>query len=66
MFIIDRFENDWAVIEHDGKTFNLPRVLVPPEAAEGDVVVISVTIDAGATAGLKREVRALADELFKD
>lgn len=65
MFIIDRFENGWAVIEHNRKTFNLPRELIPPEAVEGDVLTINVAIDTEATADLKKEVRALADELFR-
>ncbi|MDD2443836.1 MAG: DUF3006 domain-containing protein, partial [Desulfotomaculaceae bacterium] len=57
MYIIDRFEGDWVVIEAGGKTFNLPRELVPPEAAEGDVIMIKINIDSGATAKIKREVR---------
>lgn len=65
MYIIDRFENDWAVVEWKRRTFNLPRELIPPEAAEGDVVLIKVSIDTVATAKLKEEVKDMADELFK-
>lgn len=66
MFVIDRFENGWAVIEYDRKTFNLPRQLVPPDAVEGDVVDITVKVNVKATADLKKDVRGMADELFKD
>lgn len=66
MLVIDRFEGDWAVIEYQRKTFNLPRGLIPPEAVEGDVITVSVAVDPGATAGLKKEIKALADRLFKE
>lgn len=39
MLIIDRFEGDFAVVEYkEGRTFNLPRSLLPPGAKEGDVL----------------------------
>lgn len=66
MYIIDRFEGDWAVVEYNRTTFNLPRELVPPEAVEGDVISITVTVDVDATAKLKEGVKNLADKLFKD
>lgn len=66
MYIIDRFEEDTVVIEYNRKTFNLPRELVPPDAMEGDVLLIKVSIDAGATAKLKDDVKKMAGELFKD
>lgn len=66
MYVIDRFEGEWAVIEYNRTTFNLPRALVPPGAMEGDVLVIKVSVDAGATARLKENVKELSDNLFKD
>jgi len=66
MFVIDRFEGDWVVIEYNRKTFNLPRDLVPPEAVEGDVIVIKASIDVEATAKLKKDVKELAGNLFKN
>ena len=66
MFIIDRFEDDWVILEFGRETFSLPRQLVPPEAMEGDVLKIMVNIDAGATAKIKENVRSLADRLFKE
>lgn len=66
MYIIDRFEGDWAIVEYNRKTFNLPRTLAPPEAVEGDVILIKVSVDVKATARLKGGVRDLANELFKE
>jgi|GEM_PF-3729383 len=37
--IIDRLEENMAVIEYEtGKTFSVPRFLLPEEAQEGDVL----------------------------
>ncbi|MFW0967947.1 MAG: DUF3006 domain-containing protein [Thermacetogeniaceae bacterium] len=66
MLIIDRFEGDWAVIEFEETTFNLPRVLLPSEAREGDVIRISVTLDKKATAERRERIEKLMDELFED
>lgn len=66
MYIIDRFEGNWAVIEYDRKTFNLPRQLLPPEALEGDVVTIAVSVDVKGTANVKEDITRLAHRIFKD
>jgi hypothetical protein len=66
VYIIDRFENNWAVVEYNRKTFNLPRELVPPEALEGDVISIKVSVDPMATARLKKDVAETAGKLFED
>ncbi len=66
ILIIDRFEGDWAVIEFEETTFNLPRVLLPSEAREGDVIRISVTLDKKATAERRERIEKLMDELFED
>lgn len=37
--IIDRFENDFAVVETDsGEHVNIERKLLPPDAREGDCI----------------------------
>lgn len=66
MLIIDRFEEDWAVIEFGQKTFNIPKVLIPPEAREGDVINIHITLDREATDSRAGAIKRLADELFGD
>ncbi len=66
IFIIDRFEGDWAVIEFEEKTFNLPRVLLPLDAREGDVVKISVVVDLNTTKKRREQIEKLMDELFED
>ncbi|MGB9804516.1 DUF3006 domain-containing protein [Desulfofundulus sp.] len=66
MLIIDRFEGDWAVIEFGRKTFNIPKVLIPPGAREGDVINIYITLDRESTGTRAETVKRLAEELFED
>ena len=66
MYIIDRLEGDWAVIENEGKTFNLPRKLLPEGAGEGDAIKITVEIDRQATRSRVQKVKQLIEEVFED
>lgn len=66
MFIIDRFLEDWAVIEYNDKTFNFPRHLLPSQAKEGNVILIEVSVDVKETNFLKEKVNSKMDELFED
>ncbi|MEW8959125.1 hypothetical protein MHOCP_03710 [Moorella humiferrea] len=65
MFIIDRFEGRWAVIAaEDGMTFNLPRSVLPRDAGEGDVIILTATVDREATEKKKRGVQNLLADFF--
>lgn len=66
ILIIDRFEGNWAVIEYERETFNIPRSLFPRSPREGDVIRISISVDDKATSGRRNRVRKLMDELFED
>ncbi|SHH16285.1 DUF3006 domain-containing protein [Desulfosporosinus lacus] len=61
MLIVDRFEGDWAVIEYEGTTFNLPLTLLPRDVKEGDVIAISISVDLSIT----KERRQKAEEMMK-
>lgn len=64
-FIIDRFEGEFAVVElPDGKITQIPRIAVPFEAREGDV--ISLKIESSETANKKASIEKKMAELFKD
>ena len=65
MSIIDRFEGDLAVVEYEGKTYSLPRELLPKESKEGDVLRVSVEIDHAATADRRRRIAEKEDRLFR-
>ena len=55
---IDRFEEGIAVVQTpDGGVYRLDRALVPPEAREGDVLVIGLDPDATQVYGAADEGR---------
>jgi hypothetical protein len=67
--IIDRFEEDWAVVEIDGETKDFDRAIFPEEAVAGDVVKIEgnkVTILKDETKQLRKEIEDLMDEVWED
>ncbi|HBX22558.1 MAG TPA: DUF3006 domain-containing protein [Desulfotomaculum sp.] len=64
MFIIERFEGQWAVIEHGDVTFNIPRELMPDGAKEGDVLNIIIEFDSKATTEQSKKIDKLMDDLF--
>ncbi len=62
--IIDRLEDGWAVCEYaEGKTIDLPVLLLPPEAKEGDV--LRLVVDTETTTSRKRRAEELRKQLFK-
>ncbi|MCL5058698.1 MAG: DUF3006 domain-containing protein [Actinobacteria bacterium] len=54
MLVIDRFEGEYALIKMNKKIFHIPKVLLPRGAKEGDAVNINISIDARATAEIKK------------
>ena len=65
MLVIDRMEGDWAVIEFEKRTFNVPLSLLPQGVKEGDVISMLITIDEKATQSRSDEINLLAKDLFK-
>lgn len=67
MYIIDRFEGDWAIIETENRTlFNLPRSVMPTELKEGDVIKIMVSIDPQSTIQRSKSSKSLLDNFFDE
>ena len=63
--IIDRIEADIAVVEReDGLVVQMPKSLIPLDAKEGDVLLI--TIDEVGTVNRKQEISSLMEELWDD
>lgn len=64
-FVIDRFEENFAVAELENGTFeNICRNLLPPDAAEGDIIVVS--IDKKQTGNIKKRIENKMNSLFSD
>lgn len=64
MLIVDRIEENWAVVEYGNQIFNLPRSLLPKSVKEGDVLQLTITIDQEATIKQKKKSDALLDDFF--
>ncbi|MFZ5767373.1 MAG: DUF3006 domain-containing protein, partial [Bacillota bacterium] len=54
---MDRFEGEWVVLEWKGRTFSVPRGLLPEGAREGDCLRWHLEVDGEATAARRRHVR---------
>lgn len=66
--IIDRFEGDFAVIEFDGVTEDLPRKELPDNCSVGDVLIFDqgkITVDKLESINRRKEIDDLTDELFE-
>ena len=66
MLIIDRFEENQAIIEFGDKLFVIPRLLLPADAREGDVITLTITVNREATNTRAKTIKSLAEELFND
>ncbi|WP_416143628.1 DUF3006 domain-containing protein [Planococcus koreensis] len=67
--IIDRFEDDIAVVEIEGVTQDFPKSIFPKSAVPGDFVEITgnrVTILKEETEKRRKEIEELMDELWED
>jgi len=63
--IIDRFEGDYAVVEiENGTTVDMPKVLIPKEAKEGDV--LEILINQEETKTRREKIEDLMKELWED
>lgn len=66
MYIIDRIEDDWAVIETDDRqTFYVSLSLIP-RAKEGDVINISVVVDQDDTKARQRRIKGMMNNFFEE
>lgn len=63
VLIVDRFEGEWAVLEWEGRTFPVPRNLLPEGAREGDCLRWTLEVDPAATTARRRRVKALLEQL---
>lgn len=64
-FIIDRFEEEYVLVELDNKSIiSLPKILLPSEAKEGDI--LEIIIDKKLTESRRNEIQKLSNELWDD
>lgn len=61
-WIIDRFEEDFAVIECGKLCFNVPKTALPSDASEGDA--LNIEINAEETKNRETEMKSRLKKLF--
>lgn len=66
--IIDRFEEDYAVVElEDGTMQNISKDILPKDVEEGTIIIIdgdNIYIDRDETLERKKRIKDLFNELF--
>jgi phosphoribosylformylglycinamidine (FGAM) synthase PurS component len=62
--IIDRFEDNFAIVELENKTMvNMPKKLVPENAVEGDV--LEIRINHQETKNRKEKIKKMCEDLWE-
>ncbi|AUN05065.1 DUF3006 domain-containing protein [Clostridium botulinum] len=68
--IIDRFEENFAVVElEDKKMINIDKNIIPKKAKEGDVINIEgdiITLNEKERKRLKKEIDKLTEDMWKE
>ncbi|APU58871.1 DUF3006 domain-containing protein [Clostridium botulinum] len=68
--IIDRFEENFAVIElEDKKMINIDKNIIPKKAKEGDVINVEgdiITLNEKERKRLKKEIDKLTEDMWKE
>lgn len=61
---IDRFEENFAIVElEDGTILNIPKAILPEASKEGDI--ITILIDKEETSTRRKKIQALESQLFE-
>ena len=67
-YVIDRFEDNFAVCEDESQNFvDIEKAKLPKDAREGDIIIVNgdmITVDKESTKARKKEVQDLFDSLF--
>ncbi|WP_294754689.1 DUF3006 domain-containing protein [uncultured Ruminococcus sp.] len=69
MTVIDRFENGYAVLVNESGTVIIPKSELPPDAAEGDAVLLRdgrYVTDRKAAEKKRKQVRERLKRLIKE
>lgn len=65
--IIDRFEEDWAVLVVDGREQRRRRSELPPDAREGDAIDLeTLALDKSSSEALRERIRRARKKLPKE
>jgi hypothetical protein len=68
LYVLDRFEGDFAVLIDDNQILNIRRSMLPANAKEGDCIMCKggqYFIDETETVKRKKQIEKLMNELFE-
>ena len=64
-YIVDRFENEYAIVELDnGEFIDIPKKVLPPDASEGSIVEVTTLSDE--TNVRRTEMKKKMSSLFRN
>jgi len=65
--IIDRFENEMAVLEfEDGRLIPFPKSALPTDAHEGDVLNLHFQINSERTQARRAKIQKMMEDVWQD
>ncbi|AJD29882.1 DUF3006 domain-containing protein [Clostridium sporogenes] len=68
--IIDRFEENFAIVElEDKRIINIDKNIIPKKAKEGDVINIErdiISLNEKESERLKKEINELTEDMWKE
>ena len=64
-YIVDRFENEYAIVELDnGEFIDIPKKALPPDASEGSIIEVTTLSDE--TNVRRTEMKKKMNSLFRN
>lgn len=64
-YIVDRFENEYAIVELDnGEFIDIPKKVLPPDASEGSIIEVTTLSDE--TNVRRTEMKKKMNSLFRN
>lgn len=64
VWVIDRFENGYAVLISDKKEWLVPRTQIPPQAKEGDILAAEFYLQKDEKARRENLAKQLLEEIL--
>lgn len=68
MIVLDRYEENMAVLEIDGKTVSVEKIMIQDGVEEGTVLIFKDNMylpDSEATKNRRKKIAALQEDLFE-
>lgn len=64
--IINRFENDFAIVEAGSENISIPRNIIPKDLKEGDMLNITISSEREDVQNTEKLARGILNEVLKE